>query len=180
MSIKIFISAALALFFIGFGASVVAVTVVEEQDQTLTVANQQGVVKDTPTQQTQPETKQATPEPTKPSTPTATKPSTPAPAPVATPKPVLTCGNGGSCTTAQVATHNSASNCWGIYAGKVYNLTSYVPKHDGGSAAFNSTSCGTDMTKYLNGSSGSGGVKKHSHSQKAYNILNSYYIANLQ
>lgn len=32
----------------------------------------------------------------------------------------------------ELSTHNSASNCWVAYKGKVYDLTSFLPKHPGG------------------------------------------------
>lgn len=176
MNLKYFVSLALALFLVGFSAAAVAVFIV---DDGTTLENQQSAVATTESDAAKPVESTATEEEDKETTPTATA-SNPAPPPTPAPQPVLKCGNGGPCTSAEVAAHSSASDCWGIYAGRVYNLTAYVPKHDGGSAAFNSQSCGGDITAYLNGSSGSGGVKAHRHSQKAYSILNSYYIADLK
>lgn len=88
------------------------------------------------------------------------------------------CGSpGGACTVAQVATHNSASNCWVIYSGSYYVITSYVNNHNGGSGAFTSSTCGHDITAYMNGSSNTGtSVGKHRHSNGAYNTLNSYKV----
>lgn len=114
--------------------------------------------------------------PAKTSTPAA---SSQAPAPtqsVAAPA----CGSaGGTCTTSQVATHNSAGNCWVIYNGGYYNVTSYVSIHPGGSSVFSSSTCGKDITAYLNGSSSVSGAK-HRHSNSAYSTLNSYYIGKVQ
>lgn len=102
------------------------------------------------------------------------KPATPAPTPVP-PK----CTAGGSCTSAEVAVHNSAGNCWVIYGGKVYNVTSFVNNHPPGPAYFTSQTCGHDITAYMNGSQTVSGLKKHNHSSSAYSILNSYWYANL-
>lgn len=86
------------------------------------------------------------------------------------------CGqSGGTCTAAQVATHNSSSNCWVTYNGYYYIVTSYISNHPGGQSVFNSTTCGHDITAYMNGSASAAG-KKHGHSNGAYNSLNSYRI----
>lgn len=37
----------------------------------------------------------------------------------------------------QLATHNTASDCWIAYKGKVYDMTSYLSRHPGGSNAIN-------------------------------------------
>ncbi len=47
-------------------------------------------------------------------------------------------------TMAQVATHNSADDCWTIIDGKVYDITSYIPRHPGGDEILRA--CGTDGT----------------------------------
>jgi 4-hydroxysphinganine ceramide fatty acyl 2-hydroxylase len=77
-----------------------------------------------------------------------------------------------------VLQHNSKNNCWVVYANKVYNVTSYVSQHPGGQSVFNSTTCGHDITNYLNGSASSGGLR-HVHSSASYSILSTYFIANL-
>jgi hypothetical protein len=53
--------------------------------------------------------------------------------------------------------------------------------HPGGAGAFDSTTCGSDITAQMQGtaSSSSIGGKKKNHPQSAYNTLNSYFIANL-
>lgn len=103
--------------------------------------------------------------------------STPAPSPPPPPPPPApSCGSaGGKCTAAQVAGHSSQTDCWVIYNGGYYIVTSYVNQHPGGKAVFNSTTCGHDITSYLNGSQ-SVGNQRHSHSNTAYNILKSYYV----
>lgn len=88
------------------------------------------------------------------------------------------CGqSGGSCTAAQVAGHASQSDCWVIYNGYYYIVTSYIPNHPGGRSVFSSTTCGHDITSYLNGSAGS---SRHNHSSGAYSTLNSYRIGQVQ
>lgn len=88
------------------------------------------------------------------------------------------CGSpGGVCSSAQVATHNSAGNCWVIYGGSYYIITNYVNKHNGGSGAFTSSTCGHDNTAYMDGTTNAGtSVSKHRHSNSAYNTLNSYKV----
>lgn len=109
-------------------------------------------------------------------------PPVPTPTPQPTPPPATPqCGSGGKCTAAQVAAHNSSSDCWAIYAARVYNLTSYVPKHPYAVNVFNSTTCGTDIEPFMNGSQpGVSGGRKHNHSGESYAILLSYYLADLQ
>jgi len=111
----------------------------------------------------------------------AAKPATvaPTPTPAPTPAPAApACGaSGGSCTAAQVAAHNSAGNCWVIYAGSYYIITNYVNRHNGGSGAFTGSTCGHDITAYMNGSTSAGtSVGAHPHSAGAYGTLASYKI----
>ncbi len=49
-----------------------------------------------------------------------------------------------SYSTAQVAEHSSEEDCWTIISGKVYDITSYIPRHPGGSTIL--AACGTDGT----------------------------------
>jgi predicted heme/steroid binding protein len=58
-------------------------------------------------------------------------------------------------TTAEVAGHNTAGNCWMIVNGKVYNLTGFPSLHSGGSSAIVSR-CGTDGSTTFNAMHGSG------------------------
>lgn len=91
-----------------------------------------------------------TPEPTSTPTPTPTKTTTkPTPTPTkTTPKPTAK-----TYTSAQVASHNSAASCWSVVSGSVYDLTSYVSSHPGGSSAINSL-CGKDATSAFTGQHG--------------------------
>lgn len=119
-----------------------------------------------------------TPKPTT-SVPAPTTTVTPKPS-TSTPPPAPACGSpGGVCSAAQVATHNSSSNCWVIYNSGYYIVTSYVKAHPGGTSVFNSSTCGKDITAYLNGSASTAG-SQHRHSQSAYNTLNSYYVGKVQ
>lgn len=83
-------------------------------------------------------------------------PSTAQPSPT-TPKPTTTAG---TYTTAQVATHNNASDCWTIVNGAVYNVTSWISKHPGGQAAIKGM-CGIDASAAFNDQhGGEGGPEK--------------------
>lgn len=62
-------------------------------------------------------------------------------------------------TTAQVATHNSASNCWSIVGSGVYNLTSFVRKHPGGASRIIMI-CGKNGTSAFNSQHGGQGYPK--------------------
>lgn len=75
---------------------------------------------------------------------------------------VLVFGFGGSIaeavtyTTAQVATHNTSSDCWVIVNGNVYNLTSFISQHPGGASAIISECGKNGTTAFNNGPHGSG------------------------
>jgi uncharacterized membrane protein len=57
---------------------------------------------------------------------------------------------GGTYTMAQVATRDTASDCWVAIDGNVYDLTSWVAQHPGGAAAITGL-CGTDGTAAFQG-----------------------------
>jgi hypothetical protein len=76
--------------------------------------------------------------------PTATPTPTPTPTPTAT-----TSGY----TMAQVAANNSAKSCWAVIEGSVYNLTTWINSHPGGSGAIISL-CGTEATSSFKGRHG--------------------------
>ena len=50
---------------------------------------------------------------------------------------------------AEVATHNSASSCWSAVNGSVYDLTSWISEHPGGSKAILGI-CGKDGSAAFN------------------------------
>jgi cytochrome b involved in lipid metabolism len=56
----------------------------------------------------------------------------------------------GGITVAEVLKHNSASDCWSVVNGNVYDLTSYVSQHKGGEAVIKAI-CGKDGTKSFSG-----------------------------
>jgi len=56
----------------------------------------------------------------------------------------------GTYTLAHVAPHNSATSCWSIINGGVYDLTSWIAKHPGGKQAILSL-CGKDGSAAFNG-----------------------------
>ncbi|MFZ2555764.1 MAG: cytochrome b5-like heme/steroid binding domain-containing protein [Minisyncoccia bacterium] len=56
----------------------------------------------------------------------------------------------GSYTLADVSTHATASDCWSVINGGVYDLTSWVPRHPGGKRAIESI-CGKDGSAAFNG-----------------------------
>ncbi len=61
-----------------------------------------------------------------------------------------------SFTVAQVATHSSASSCWTIIGGKVYDVTNWINNHPGGPGPI-LTLCGTDGTAMFGAQPGSQG-----------------------
>lgn len=69
----------------------------------------------------------------------------------------------------EVAKHNSATDCWMMISGKVYDFTSLVNSHSGGSQEI-LKDCGQD---------GSITLSSHAHSGPAINSLQSYYLGNL-
>jgi len=54
---------------------------------------------------------------------------------------------------AEVQTANSASKCWSIVSGSVYDLTSWISQHPGGQSAITSM-CGKDSTSAFTGQHG--------------------------
>ena len=56
----------------------------------------------------------------------------------------------GGITVAEVLRHNTATDCWSVVNGNVYDLTSYVSTHAGGEAVIKAI-CGKDGTKSFSG-----------------------------
>lgn len=92
-----------------------------------------------------------------------------------TPTQVPQQGGSMTITTQEVALHNTSQNCWLIISGKVYNVTSYIFQHPGGSQVIISR-CGTEATTAFNTKGQTGGS---GHSGSAQNILASYLVGNL-
>ena len=70
-------------------------------------------------------------------------------------------------TATEVAEHNSATDCWLILDGKVYEVTDFIPSHPGGKAILKG--CGKDATKMFS---------KHPESAKA--MKEQFYIGDLK
>lgn len=83
-------------------------------------------------------------------------------------------------TTAEVATHNSRSDCWTIINNNVYNLTSFISSHEGGDNIL--SACGKDATSYFNGDQpgAMGGSNDHSNDSQALSQLASLKIGSLK
>ncbi len=63
-----------------------------------------------------------------------------------TPTPTTTINNPtSSITTLEIKKHNSATDCWIVVKGNVYDVTSYLSIHPGGSEEVIKT-CGTDAS----------------------------------
>ena len=110
--------------------------------------------------------------PAKTTKPAVTPPTNKIPTPTPIPTPVVTPTNTNIVlNTAEVAKHNSASNCWMIISGKVYNFTSFISSHPGGSSMV--PYCGLDGTSsFLSG-------PPHAHSTFSQSLLSQYYVGNL-
>ncbi len=77
-------------------------------------------------------------------------------------------------TTAEVAKHNTESDCWQIIGNGVYNVTSYLSSHPGG-VSIMLPYCGSDATVAYNTKDGRGS----SHSSGANQDLKSLKLGNL-
>ena len=49
---------------------------------------------------------------------------------------------------ADVAKHNTRSDCWIIYQNSVYDVTKFGPQHPGGDKIYDG--CGQDITTFMN------------------------------
>ena len=72
----------------------------------------------------------------------------PTPTPSPTPEPEMTRQTG--YTMAKVKVNNSASSCWSVINGNVYNLTQWINSHPGGPSVIRGL-CGVDGTSSFNG-----------------------------
>ncbi len=73
-------------------------------------------------------------------------------------------------TMADVAKNNSATSCYSVVRGKVYDLTAWISKHPGGEGAIKRM-CGVDGTAGFTG--------KHGGSAGPEGALDRYYIGDL-
>lgn len=83
-------------------------------------------------------------------------------------------GNSFTLNSETVAKHNSVSDCYIIVNNTVYNITSYIPFHPGGTSII-AGYCGKEATNAFNTKGGNGG----SHSSSANSLLANYRIGNL-
>lgn len=75
-------------------------------------------------------------------------------------------------TMAVIGQHNSSSDCWLLIDGKVYDATSYLPRHPGGSFRI-APFCGKDATEAFQTQGGKG-----SHPSSATAQLSELFIGN--
>lgn len=102
--------------------------------------------------------------------PTAVAPEniTPTPTPTPTTIPSTQIPSTGI-TAAEVAVHNTRTDCWVIFENKVYNVTSYISSHPGGASAITAY-CGADLTAAF---------VAQGHSQNARSLFANYYVGDL-
>ena len=86
--------------------------------------------------------------PTTPDTSPDTTPVSTAPAADTTPAPTA-----GTYTMVQISAHKSASSCWSLIDGNVYDLTAWIGQHPGGQQAIKGL-CGIDGTAAFHGQHG--------------------------
>lgn len=73
----------------------------------------------------------------------------------------------------EISKHNKSSDCWLLINNKVYNVSSYIVAHPGGSGTI-IPSCGQEATQLYNTKGGN-----NPHSGNANNMLAAYYVGNL-
>lgn len=72
-----------------------------------------------------------------------------------------------SYTLSQVATHNTAQDCWTTISGGVYNLTAWITEHPGGEGPILSI-CGKDGTSAF--------LRQHSQNTRPQQILATFKV----
>ncbi len=72
-----------------------------------------------------------------------------------------------------VAKHASASDCWVVVSGSVYDVTDFIPRHPGGSDKIVPL-CGMDATTAFTTREGMG-----PHPSRATTTLNEYFVGGL-
>lgn len=95
------------------------------------------------------------------------KAATPTPTPTASATPTA---NSNALTLARVKENNTASSCWSIINGNVYNLTNWISSHPGGKSAITSL-CGIDGTAAFN--------SQHRNESRPESRLTSYLLGKL-
>lgn len=102
-------------------------------------------------------------------TPTSSPASTPTPMPTPTPTPIQTSSGVKTFTRAEVALHNTESNCWTYVDGKVYDLSKWLPEHPGGGFLV-LVMCGVDGAVVL----------RSQHNSDQDSALAAYFIGDLR
>jgi len=122
------------------------------------------------TQDAQPEATSAaqSPSPTATATKTATPTATATPTSTPTAEPTETAVAG--YTMAEVSKKNTASSCWVVVDGSVYDLTGWITRHPGGSSAITNL-CGRDATANFDA--------QHGGQARPSSTLDSYFIGPL-
>jgi cytochrome b involved in lipid metabolism len=93
-----------------------------------------------------------------------------APAAVIPTTPVSTDGTQKSFTREDVSVHNNKDDCYTIIGTNVYNVTPYISRHPGGSAAILGL-CGTDGTASF--------TRQHGSNAQAQSTLASFFIGTI-
>ncbi len=81
----------------------------------------------------------------------------------------------------EVIKHNTKEDCWMVINGEVYNVTSFISLHPGGSAIL--LGCGKDASDLFTKRKTADGEKIGSgkpHSPKAQDLLDKYHIGQLK
>jgi cytochrome b involved in lipid metabolism len=73
-------------------------------------------------------------------------------------------------TMAEVAKHPDQNSCWMVIEGNVYDVTSYIPEHQGGNAIL--MGCGKDATQMFNSRPNDGTA----HGGRARSMLSGFQI----
>lgn len=94
------------------------------------------------------------------------------PTPSSSPSPAVN-SNTTSYTASEIATHNTATNCWLIINNNVYNVSTYLVQHPGGVSVV-TPYCGKEATQAFNTQGGKG-----SHSNTAKNLLTTFQVGTL-
>lgn len=82
-----------------------------------------------------------------------------------------TTSNGKTFAMSEVQTANSASKCWSVISGKVYDLTTWINQHPGGPEAILSL-CGKDGTSAFD--------NQHGNQRRPADELSGFYIGDLK
>lgn len=92
-------------------------------------------------------------------------------APPPAPSDAATTSTGAGITMAEVATHATATDCWSVVNGTVYDLTTWISQHPGGPSPIESM-CGQDATSAF--------TSQHGGQQEPEQVLAGFEIGRLQ